>query len=122
LASGLLNLFLNFLFIPRYGYFAAAITTLISYAFLLFLMIILSRRFFVWEFPFKSLVKVTCASGIMGIMVYSLGNSLASSVLINLILSICAGAGVYFLTLILLREFSPEEIQTFRDLKQKVLK
>lgn len=121
-SSGLLNLALNFLFIPRYGYFAASITTLISYAFLLFLMIIFSRRLFIWKFPFKSLVKVTCASGIMGIMVYSLGNSLASSVLINLILSICAGVAVYFLALILLREFSPEEIQTFRDFKQKVLK
>ena len=122
LASGLLNLFLNFLFIPRYGYFAAAITTLISYAFLLFLMIILSRRIFVWKFPLKSLVKVTCGSAIMGIIVYYVGDSLTSLVLVNLISGICIGAAVYFLILLLLKEFSQEEIQIFNILKQKVLK
>jgi len=57
--SGLLNLFLNFLFIPRYGYFAAAITTLISYAFLFVVVIFVSRRFFKWEFSFISLVKTS---------------------------------------------------------------
>lgn len=121
-ASGLLNLFLNFLFIPRYGYFAAAITTLISYAFLLFLMIMLSRRIFIWKFPLKSLVKVTCGSAIMGIIVYYVGNSLTSLVLVNLISGICIGVVVYFLMLILLKEFSQEEIQIFNILKQKVLK
>lgn len=121
-ASGLLNLFLNFLFIPRYGYFAAAITTLISYAFLLFLMIILSRRFFIWEFPFKTLGKVMCASAIMGIVVYYMSNSLLYLVLINLFLGILIGTAVYFLILLLLKEFSQEEIQLLHLLKQKVLR
>lgn len=120
--SGLLNLFLNFLFIPKYGYFAAAITTLISYAFLLALMIIFSRRFFIWKFPFNSLLKVSCASAIMGIVVYYVGNSLTSSVLMNLILSICIGGTLYFLILLLLREFSQEEIQMFYLLKRKVFR
>mgnify|MGYP001033400402 CR=1 FL=1 len=109
-AAGLLNLLLNILFIPSYGYFAAAVTTLISYAFLLFLMIILSRRFFVWKFPFRSLIKVIGASGVMGIFVYYVGNNLTSSVAINLILAIFIGLLVYFLMLFLLREFSQSGI------------
>jgi O-antigen/teichoic acid export membrane protein len=121
-ASGLLNLFLNFSFIPKYGYFAAAITTLISYSFLLFLMVIFSRRFFVWKFPFKSLVKVICASGIMGMAVYFVSNSLSSSVVVNLISGVCSGIVLYFLILLLLREFSKEELQFIHLLKQKVLK
>jgi len=108
-ASGLLNLFLNFLFVPRYGYFAAAITTLISYSFLLFLMVILSRRFFTWKFPFKSLVKGTCSSAIMGIAVYYVSNSLTYAVLINLILSIFLGILIYFVLLFLFREFQSRE-------------
>ena len=121
-ASGFLNVFLNMLFIPKYGYFAAAVTTLISYTFLLFLMIILSRRLFTWKFPFKSLAKVTCASASMGVVVYYVGNSLTSSVFINLISAICVGVIVYLLMLLLLNEFSQEEIQIFNTLKQKVLK
>jgi len=118
-ASGLLNLFLNFLFIPRYGYFAAAVTTLVSYVFLLFLMVILSRRFFTWKFPFKSLINSICASGAMGIVVYYLGNNLTVLVPINLILSISMGITTYFLILILLKEFSQSEIQMFNFFKKR---
>jgi len=120
IASGLLNLGLNFLLIPQYGYMAAAFTTLISYAFLLFLMIIVSRRFFVWEFPFKPLAKVMCASSVMGIVVYHIGNSLTSSSLMNLTLGIVVGVAVYSLMLFLLREFKPSEIQVLLDLKRKI--
>lgn len=111
ITSGLLNLGLNFLLIPKHGYMAAALTTLISYLFLLFLMIVLSRRFFVWEFPFKSFGKAICASAPMGIVVYYIGNSLTSSMSINLISGICLGTLIYFVMLFLLREFTKEEIQ-----------
>lgn len=120
-ASGLLNLFLNFLFIPRYGYFAAAITTLISYAFLLFLMIMLSRRIFVWKFPLKSLVKLTCASAIMGMVVYFVGNGLALSTLISLIFSVLLGGFIYFVLLFLFREFQANEKEAMKQLLKKYL-
>lgn len=119
--SGLLNLGLNLLFIPRYGYFAAAITTLISYAFLLFLMIILSRRLFVWQFPFKSLVKVICASTIVGIVVHYVGSSLTSSALMNLIFSVFLGALIYFVLLFLFREFQPKENEAIKQVLKKCL-
>ncbi len=112
IASGLLNLGLNFLLIPVYGYVVAAITTLVSYVFLLLLMIVTSRRLFVWEFPFRSLSKITCASAIMGVIVYLVGNKLTQSTLANLILGICLGLVVYFAMLFLLREPQKEEIQT----------
>ncbi|MBA7510562.1 lipid II flippase MurJ [subsurface metagenome] len=118
--SSLLNLGLNFFFIPKYGYMAAAITTLISYVFLLVLTVIFSRRFFVWEFPFKSLAKSTFASAIMGTVVYYIGNNLTSLLWINLILGIFVGAIVYFAALLLLREFEQSEIQAILGLKNKI--
>jgi len=121
IASGLLNLGLNFLLIPQYGYVGAAFTTSISYAFLLFLMIIVSRRFFVWEFPFKSLTKAMCASSVMGIVVYHIGNSLTSSTLLNLILGIVVGIVVYVAMLFLLRVPQKEEIQELRIVRGKIL-
>jgi hypothetical protein len=99
----------------------AAGTTFASYAFLLLLVIFVSRRFFVWEFPFESLAKVTSASAITGIAVYHIGNSLTSSAVINLISGISIGALVYFIILLLLREFSQDEIQIVHLLKQKIL-
>jgi len=120
-ASGLLNLMLNFWLIPKHGYVAAATTTLVSYAFLLVMMVIISRKYFVWEFPLKSLGKVTLASVVMGAVVYPVGNSLTSSTLINLILGIVVGMVVYGLMLLLLQEFQKEEIQVLRVLKNRIL-
>jgi len=120
ITSGLLNLGLNFLLIPKYGYMAAAVTTLISYAFLLVLIIFVSRRFFIWDFPFKSLGKISCASIVMGVVVYYIGNSLTSSALINLISGMLVGVTVYVVMLLLLREPQKEEIKELQELKNRI--
>ena len=122
IVSGVLNIALNLIFIPTYGYIAAAVTTLISYGLLLILVIFISTRFFVWKFPFKTLGKVICASALMGEVVYYISNNLTSSIYISLFLSICTGGAVFFLVLLLLKEFLPEEIQMLYLLKQKVLR
>jgi O-antigen/teichoic acid export membrane protein len=118
--SGLLNLGLNFWLVPQYGYMAAAVTTLVSYAFLLVAMIVISRRYFVWDFPFKSLGKIAVASTIMGAVVYPVGNGLTSSTLVNLILGICVGAVVYPLMLFLLREFQRQELQELQRIGTRI--
>ena len=119
--AALLNIGLNFLLIPIYGYIAAAITTLVSYVFFLIVVIIVSRRFFVWKFPFKSLGKAASASVIMALVVYPMGNGLTSSTLINLIVSIFVGVIVYFAVLFLLRETRQDEIQELRRIVDVVL-
>ena len=116
IVSGLLNLGLNFTFVPRYGYIAAAVTTLISYAFLLAAMVVVSRKYFVWEFPFKSLGNVVCASSIMGVSVYAVGNSLTSSTLLTLIVGTSFGIFIYLALLLLFREIYPEEIRELKNL------
>ena len=58
---------LNFLLVPKYGYIAGAFTNLVSYAVLLVLMKVVSRRFFVGKFPFKFLTKTSCASDAIGV-------------------------------------------------------
>ena len=121
LGSALLNIGLNFLLIPTYGYMAAAATTLVSYAFYLLLVILVSRRFFVWDFPYKSLAKAAAASAIMGAVVYPIGNALPSTALVNLIVAIVVGLVVYALTLFLLREPQKEEIEALRALKVRIL-
>jgi len=121
IASGLLNLGLNFLLVPRYGYMAAAATTVISYAFLLLAMVIISRRYFVWEFPLESLGKAVCATAIMGVVVYLVGNNLTASPLINLIISIPLGVIVYSVVLLLLGEIQPNEKQIVRQVLVRYL-
>lgn len=119
ITASILNLALNFLLVPRYGYMAAAFTTLISYAFLLLLMVLLSRQFFAWSFPFSSLAKVCVSSAAMGLVMYYIGNGLTSSVPINLTLAVCAGSLVYFVILFLLSEFQQNEIRELLALRTR---
>jgi O-antigen/teichoic acid export membrane protein len=121
IASGLLNLVLNFLLVPRYGYMAAAVTTLVSYALLLLAMAIVSRRYFVWDFPVKSLTKAACASAIMAAVIYPIGNSLTSSPLANLAISISVGVVVYSVALLVLGEIQPNERQAVKQLAARCL-
>lgn len=120
LCSALLNVGLNFLFVPRFGYVAAAATTLVAYVADLMLRFFFSRKFFVWGFPFKSLAKITFASAVMGVAVYPVGNSLTSSTIANLVLGVCVGVIVYVLMLFFLREIRKDEIQELSALRQRV--
>lgn len=122
ISAGLLNLVLNLWLVPKHGYVAAAATTLVSYVFLLVMMVIISRKYFVWEFPLKSLGKVALASVVMGAVIYPIGNNLSSPTLVNLIFSILVGMVVYGLMLLLLREPQKEEIQSLRELGNRILK
>ena len=118
LIGAALNLGLNLLLIPKYGYIAAAATTFIACIANLVMIIAISRHFLVWQFPFKSFGKIASASGVMGIIVYHLSSNLTSSNLVNLILGIIVGVVVYSLMLFLLCEFKPSEIQALLDLKR----
>lgn len=117
LSAGLLNIGLNFLLVPKFGYMAAALATFISYVFLLLIVIIITRRFIVWKFPFKSLARIICASGLMGIIVYYVINKIVFLPLIKLVLGVCLGIVIYLGILILIRELRWSEIRKFLFLK-----
>lgn len=121
LIGGGLNLGLNFLFVPKYGYMAAAATTLIACIANLMMVIALSRHFLIWQFPFKSLGRAACASLIMGILVYYFSISFSKSNITNLIVGIVVGIIVYSVMLLLLRELQPEEIKELRTLKNNFM-
>lgn len=121
LIGGGLNLGLNFLFVPKYGYMAAAATTLIACIANLVMVIALSRHFLIWQFPFKSLGRVACASLIMGILVYYFSINFSKSNMSNLIIGIVVGVIVYYIMLLLLRELQPEEIKELQTLKNNFM-
>ena len=119
--SGIVNIILNFILIPKYGYIAAGLTTLISFALLLALMIVFSRKFFIWKFPFSTLMKVTAASSIMGIVLYLIGKYMATTTIMNLTARICLGTMIFFGVLYFLKEFTLKEKTAVRQIITKYL-
>lgn len=65
--------------------------------------------------------NIICIST-MGVAVYSIGNNLTSSTIVNIALGVGVGIVLYPALLFLLREFKPNEIRTVLALKAKLLK
>jgi O-antigen/teichoic acid export membrane protein len=110
--AALVNLGLNLVLIPRYGFVIGGITTLTGYLVLFILQGYSSRRYLTWHFPFNSLRNVLIATLLMGVMAnwfYGLSGSPLELRPGYLLLSILLGMLVYFGALGLLGEMNEVE-------------
>ena len=110
---GALNILLNIIFVPEFGFIAAAVTTLVSYVALLILNIKSSNKYLRWALIPRSAVNTAVASLVMGGIVFLITHFSASTI-VDCILGVIAGIVVYFGMLFLLKEFSQEEILQIR--------
>ena len=106
LVCGGLNIGLNYLFIPEYGYSAAAWTTLISYI-LLFLLNYFTARYFMKEnmmkFGFKLAVLVVC-SGLY--FIASIISMFLNSFLLDLSFRVLLAALVFLIMILLIQSLN----------------
>ena len=109
LGAAALNIALNLVFVKKYGYYAAAVTTLIGYIAMLFFNAYYSSKFFKWDFPLPSLFRSMCASLIMGAGAGFIVNTFKFYGILNLILAVISGAVIYGVLLFLFGEILPEE-------------
>lgn len=75
------NFITNIIFIPRYGYMAAAATTLLSYLLYALITALFARRCFTWPFPLRTLARTAAAAALMVAVVSYLLNGLPSFLL-----------------------------------------
>ncbi|HEX7555156.1 MAG TPA: oligosaccharide flippase family protein [Leptolinea sp.] len=115
---------LQFLMVPRFGYIAAAISTLIGYTTLFVLQTLASRPHLTWRFPFKTLRNTIVASTVMGLAILGfyilIGTSTVGSP-VYLILSILVVIPVYFIFLLLMGEVNKEEKKTIIKLWYRLI-
>jgi O-antigen/teichoic acid export membrane protein len=116
LASGLLNVGLNVVFIPRYGYWAAAYSTLVGYAALLAMAHLASRRHLHWSFPVASLVRTCSASLAMALVLLLFGRWVTLPAWIHLAMGMAVGATVYAGALLLVGEITADERERVREI------
>jgi O-antigen/teichoic acid export membrane protein len=108
------NIGLNFLLVPRYGYPAAAVTSLIGYAVVLVVMVPISRRHFVWRFPGASLLRVTAAAAVMGLAIGGLRWATDLPDWLDVGGGVIVGVAVYAVALLGSGEISTAELATVR--------
>lgn len=104
------NLVLNFIFVPLFGYLSAAITTLISYLLYPLFAYQVTKRYLIWHFPWRSLWNTTVAAIAMGIFLHLSWHLLQWSIWlkgVSLLLSLFLYGG----TLYLIREIDRQELR-----------
>jgi O-antigen/teichoic acid export membrane protein len=114
IAAGI-HIGLQLLLVPRFGYVASAICTLIGYAVLLFLQTVSSRPHLAWRFPFATLRNVMAGSIAMGLVAwgtYGLSGSDSKVALGYLALSIALAVTTYGVCLWWLGEIDEREKRT----------
>lgn len=105
-----LNIGLNFWWIPKFGIIGAAYSTSLSFLSGALLIILYSRTYFKIIFKKEWIVKIITASILMGIMI-SLMNVTSTP---YLILTILSGALIYGMSLLLLKFYDESELLLFK--------
>ena len=121
LISGLINVGLNILFIPVYGYMGAGIAKTISYIVLLVLCVKIVYRIMAWRAPLISLSRIVFSAALMGVFLILVKKFLSAS-LMNLIVLIAGGTSVYFILLFLFHEIKKSEIDFVKSYYNKLVK
>ncbi|MDZ7725173.1 MAG: oligosaccharide flippase family protein [candidate division KSB1 bacterium] len=98
LIGSITNVSLNFILIPKLGYFGAAISALIAYVCYFIAVYLLSRPILEWIPPVKSIVKVAAASIIFGIFL-NISSSFFSNLIVVVFLLIPSGIILYMAVL-----------------------
>lgn len=106
IVAALLNLGLNFIFIPYIGILGAAITTLIAFTFSFVIVTYYSRRMLKFDLNIGFILKCIFSSILMSLTIVIINPIKIHEILVT----ICICIGVYFLTLILLGGFEKREI------------
>jgi O-antigen/teichoic acid export membrane protein len=114
---------LQLLLVPRFGYVAAAISTLIGYTVLFVLQTLASRPHLTWRFPFSTLRNVIAASMIMGLTawrVYGISGAGSKVSPAYLFLSIVVAVLTYVVCLWWIGEVKAEEKYAIKQLWYRV--
>ncbi|MGF6953421.1 O-antigen/teichoic acid export membrane protein [Neobacillus sp. B4I6] len=98
--SVFINIILNFLLVPKFGYVGAAIATLLANASYPILIYYSSSRTIKWIIPWDNLFKITfssvLASFLTGILIYIFNFIILIPIIIKLIISALLGGFIYY--------------------------
>ncbi len=111
LISSVVNIAINLLLVPVYGYRVAAVSTALSYFIYLLLSLIRSRKILKIHFKLSSVTKILISCILMSIVVFLLLRVFSPSV-ISLLVTALVGCLVYFVSLFLSKEIT-SELNTF---------
>lgn len=117
LISGILNIVLNLIFIPRYGFVFAAITTMISFFVYLLLSYLGARKILIWRIRPVTGLRILGSAAAFGIILWVMNQYMTFNVMM-LIVAIGVSIVIYFALLILTGELR-EEMKLIKKMRKR---
>jgi O-antigen/teichoic acid export membrane protein len=115
LGCSVINIMLNIILIPKFGFVAAGISTLISYVLLLGVLMSVTRGHFKVVLPLRTIKNCLISIAAMSLDVVLIKELLIKDhLLICLCVTTISGIGIYIICLLQLREFSNDEISSIK--------
>jgi O-antigen/teichoic acid export membrane protein len=122
IVCAVLNIALNFAFIPAFGYNGAAVAAFLSYLAYPVLVYWATRRFIPWRIPWRSVLRIAAACAVMAGILVVVSRLMPQSTPRLLVLSLAAAAGtpVYIALLVWTGELRSSDLR-FRldDLRKR---
>lgn len=109
--SGVVSIVLNILLIPKYGYIAAAYTTIISFSMAALLSYLFSRRYYLIPFQFSKMLAICILAAIL----YSLSSFIPE---IGLVLQLIIKFFFILIYIVLIFIFRIIRLKELRDIKK----
>lgn len=113
LVTAVANVALNLVFVPRYGYFAAAVTTLVSFLLYPLLVYATVRSHVRWSIPWGTIGRASAASLMTAAGLVAGKRGLPEAVPVASVLfgGVVAGVAVYAALLVVTKEITREELR-----------
>jgi len=121
MAAAVFNVGANLLLVGRFGYVAAAYTTIASYLLLLGLTWWRGRHYMAWKPPWIELARILTAAFVMAAVLVAGFGRFDPGIWV-LLAEVIVGISVYGSALWLLRGFHPDELALVRDLFGRVMR
>jgi O-antigen/teichoic acid export membrane protein len=107
------NIVLNFILVPEFGYQGAAVSTLVGYALYPVLVYRIARRYLEWRIPWRSVFKITSAALVGSLVWWGCKSLLGGRMNVVLLLGIALilGSAAYLAALAVLGELGGRELR-----------
>jgi O-antigen/teichoic acid export membrane protein len=113
-AAGVANVLLNIAFVPRYGFVAAGVTTLVAYIIACVAIVVVSRRYLRWQFPWRSALRIAVSVTVMAVPVLGIAHAAPLPIAIRVACATAVGVVTYGILLIVSGEVKLGDIQRLR--------
>jgi len=112
IVTGVFNIVVNVILIPKYHMIGAAIATIISYLLLVWLLFRKAKQYVSWNNEYIKLDRILMSAFVMGVVLYFFH----PTEIVSKIITIIFGAGIYFVCLFITKTFIDQELDLIKSI------